>query len=185
MDNFIREIKQYSTEDILLILQDQLDLYSEEEIRLLKEELRSRPADALEREKRERELAAEKLEQYEEEKERERKEQERLAAEENERRQKEARHAARLSKLKQSGAEGYYEYKAVSLQDESGFFRSKSGSVDISAMNEVLNELGMEGWRLVTAYSNELGKNAFSAGGSGINSTVDENILIFERFVKF
>jgi hypothetical protein len=41
---------------------------------------------------------------------------------------------------------------------------------------------------LVTAYSNELGKNALSGGVGGallgVNSTVDENILIFERFVK-
>ena len=55
-------------------------------------------------------------------------------------------------------------------------------------MAERLNELGIEGWHLVTAYSNELGKNALSGGVGGavfgVNSTIDENILIFERFVR-
>ena len=54
---------------------------------------------------------------------------------------------------------------------------------------QTLNELGIDGWHLVTAYSNELGKNALSGGAGGVmlgvNSTVDENILIFERYVKF
>ena len=185
MNSFINEIKQYSTADIILILEDQLDLYSEEEIRLLREELLSRPADALEREKHERELAAEKLEQMEEQKERDRRELERMAQEDADRKQKEIQHMMRLNKLKQSGADGYYEYKAISLQDENGMFRSNSGRADITSMNEVLNELGLEGWRLITAYTNELGKNAFSGGGFGVNATVDENILIFERFVKF
>lgn len=56
------------------------------------------------------------------------------------------------------------------------------------SMTQVLNELGLDGWHLVTAYSNELGKNALSGGiggvMTGVNSTIDENILIFERFVK-
>lgn len=55
-------------------------------------------------------------------------------------------------------------------------------------MTHTLNELGIDGWHLVTAYSNELGKNALSGGAGGVllgvNSTIDENILIFERFVK-
>jgi len=184
MNSFINEIKQYSTSDIMLILEDQLDLYSEEEIRLLKEELLSRPADSLEREKREREIAAEKLEQLQEQKERDRQEQERIAQEDADRRQKESEYAVRLEKLKKSGAAGYYEYKAISMVDNH-FFSSRSGRADIAYMNEILNELGLEGWRLVTAYTNELGKNAVSAGGFGVNSTMDENILIFERFVKF
>ena len=74
------------------------------------------------------------------------------------------------------------------MLDQSGLFRKNSGAVDTVAMAEKLNELGIDGWHLVTAYSNELGKNAMSGGvgGSvlGVNSTVDENILIFERFIK-
>jgi len=94
----------------------------------------------------------------------------------------------KIDNLNKIGLDGYYEYKAISLLDESGLFRKNSGKVDISAMTEKLNELGLEGWHLITAYSNELGKNALSGGAGGVtfgvNSTVDENILIFERFIK-
>ncbi len=94
----------------------------------------------------------------------------------------------RFEKLSQIGLDGYYEYKVISLQDESGLFRRNSGRLDIDSMAETLNQLGAEGWHLVTAYSSELGKNMLSGGAGGAvfgsNSTVDEHILIFERFVK-
>lgn len=112
----------------------------------------------------------------------------RIINEENVRKEREERHRVRLEKLKERGADGYYEYKAISLLDASGLFSKNSGKVDTMAMTEILNELGLDGWHLVTAYSNELGKNALSGGVGeailGVNSTVDENILIFERFVK-
>ena len=105
------------------------------------------------------------------------------------RRETEQQHFLEIEKLKRTGAEGYYQYKAISLMDVGGLFRSNSGRVNTEAMTKTLNELGMEGWHLVTAYSNELGKNAMSGGAGGVllgsNSTVDENILIFERFVRF
>ena len=95
----------------------------------------------------------------------------------------------RIENLKESGAEGYYEYKTISLLDVGGIFNSNSGRVDTYEMTQTLNELGVDGWHLITAYSNELGKNALSGGTGGallgVNSTVNENILIFERFVKF
>ena len=180
MNDFIREIKQYSTADIQLILKDQLDLYLPEEIELLKNELHSRPADALQQERKFKEQAEIELQKQEEQEEYNRQEQKRIAIEESERKSRELQHKARLNKLKQSGAEGYYEYKAISLQDIGGLWQNNSGRVDLTTMNSVLNELGLDGWRLVTAYSNELGKNAMW----NTNSTVDENILIFERFVK-
>ena len=43
MDNFKKEAKELSTEDLLLILEDQVDLYSEEELKILRDELASRP----------------------------------------------------------------------------------------------------------------------------------------------
>ena len=93
-----------------------------------------------------------------------------------------------ISKLKEKNLDGYYEYKVISLQDISGLFNRNSGRVNTEAMMQTLNDLGIDGWHLVTAYSNELGKNALSGGAGGFimgtNSTVDENILIFERFVK-
>lgn len=97
-------------------------------------------------------------------------------------------HKTKMENLTNMGFDGYYEYKVLSLLDERGLFRKDSGKADILTMTKVLNELGLEGWHLVTAYSNELGKNALSGGAGGamfgVNSTVDENILIFERFVK-
>ena len=118
-----------------------------------------------------------------------RKEALRQQAEDLARQQKEELYHLRIENLKSRNADGYYEYKAISLLDIGGLFRRNSGRVNTEAMTETLNELGVDGWRLVTAYSNELGKNAMSGGSGGvmlgINSTVDENILIFERFVKF
>lgn len=106
-----------------------------------------------------------------------------------ERQEAEQQNTITLETLRQMGAEGYYQYKVISLMDIGGLFKSNSGRVNTDAMTQTLNQLGMEGWHLVTAYSNELGKNAMSGGAGGVllgvNSTVDENILIFERFVKF
>ncbi len=104
------------------------------------------------------------------------------------RKQKEEQYHLRIDRLKSKNIDGYYEYKVISMLDVGGLFTSNSGRVNTEAMTQTLNELGIDGWHLVTAYSNELGKNALSGGASGImlgvNSTVDENILIFERFVK-
>ncbi len=43
MDNFKKEVQEMSTADILLILEDQLDLYTDEEIKILRSELALRP----------------------------------------------------------------------------------------------------------------------------------------------
>ncbi len=111
-----------------------------------------------------------------------------IQQEQRERERIQQQHKSRMENLNNMGFDGYYEYKVLSLLDESGFFRKDSGRVDVLSMTRILNELGAEGWHLVTAYSNELGKNALSGGAGGavfgVNSTVDENILIFERFVK-
>ena len=52
LNDFKEEIKTYSTDDILLILSDQSDLYTQEEITLLKEELsvRNQSADGFDKE---------------------------------------------------------------------------------------------------------------------------------------
>ena len=115
-------------------------------------------------------------------------ERQRIETEKREREQLQQRQKEKIQNLTDMGYEGYYEYKVVSLCDEGGLFNKNSGKINVVAMSEKLNSLGLEGWRLVTAYSNELGKNALSGGAGGalfgVNSTVDENILIFERFVK-
>ena len=59
MDAFIQEVKGMSTADILLVLEDQLELYSEKEIEILRAELASRPENALELEGEEQQKIAE------------------------------------------------------------------------------------------------------------------------------
>ena len=85
--------------------------------------------------------------------------------------------------LKENGYEGYYEYKVLNIVDD------RTGCVNISEISSQLNTLGRQGWHLRCAYTNELGKNASSLGVGGVslgtNSTVDQSILILERFIKF
>ncbi len=85
--------------------------------------------------------------------------------------------------LKENGHEGYYEYKVLSLRDES------SGCIDINSIYIQLNELGRQGWHLRCAFTNEIGKESSSAGiggfSTGTNASIDQNILILERFIKF
>ena len=120
-------------------------------------------------------------EQYKKEKQ-EQKEREERAAQEKERQSREKsadEYAMYVAQLKQSGADGYYEYKVIKLMDNVA-----AGCLDANLMMNTLNQMGLEGWRLVNAYSNELGKNALALGGFGVNATADEHILIFERFQK-
>ena len=84
---------------------------------------------------------------------------------------------AALTKLRASGAEGYYEYTVKSLVDE-------GGRTNTQKMMDTLNQMGLAGWKLVSSHTNELGKNALMVAGFGINATADETVLIFERFVK-
>ena len=82
-----------------------------------------------------------------------------------------------LNHLRQTGADGYYEYSVKTLVDE-------GGRTNTLKMAEMLNQMGLAGWRLVSSHTNELGKNALIISGFGINSTADETVLIFERFVR-
>ena len=63
-----------------------------------------------------------------------------------------------------------------------------AGGIYSSTIESTLNQLGLDGWHLRCAYTNELGKNSNSGGyggfSTGTNSTIDQNILIFERFVR-
>ena len=88
----------------------------------------------------------------------------------------------KIDNLSEMGLDGYYEYKVVSLNDDN------AGGIYSSTIENTLNELGLDGWHLRCAYTNELGKNSNSGGiggfSTGTNSTIDQNILIFERFVR-
>ena len=79
------------------------------------------------------------------------------------------------AKLEQNGNLGFYEYKIVSVTD------TMAGRANVNDLQKELTTLGRDGWRLVTSFTNELGKNALV----GFNGTVDDTVLIFERFVPF
>lgn len=46
VEEFKKEVKELSTADLFLILEDQVDLYSDEELKVLRDELSSRPNSA-------------------------------------------------------------------------------------------------------------------------------------------
>ena len=132
-----------------------------------------------------------KLSKNEKEREKQKIKEERKHAEEEKQRIKEERKHAeeelqRRDKEKATKAieeaGGYWEYKVISLAD------SDAGAIEPSGLELALNELGRNGWRLKCAYANEVGRNTQSSGAYGIstgtNATIDQNILVFERFVK-
>jgi hypothetical protein len=51
-----------------------------------------------------------------------------------------------------------YEYKVIDVRD-------KFGKVNIDKLTDILNQYGRDGWHLVTAYTNEIGKNLLASGG--------------------
>ena len=54
------------------------------------------------------------------------------------------------------------------------------GKFDKEAVEKVLTEYATQGWHLHSSFSNEVGKNA----AVGINATINQTILIFERCIK-
>ena len=67
-----------------------------------------------------------------------------------------------------------YEYEVREIRD-------KMGATDINALTSVLKEMSSKGFRVKQIFTNEIGKNEFSIGGVGLNSTVDQVIIVFER----
>ncbi|MBR4555618.1 MAG: hypothetical protein IKO27_08530 [Ruminococcus sp.] len=55
------------------------------------------------------------------------------------------------------------------------------GATNVRHMTEVINRYAANGYRVVSIFTNELGKNVTSVGGFGVNSTVDEVIIVFEK----
>lgn len=72
-----------------------------------------------------------------------------------------------------------YEYKIEVISDKN------NGCVDLSTMQNRIKWYSESGWRLVSAFSSEVGKNTNQGGYGGFaigtNSTIDETILIFEK----
>lgn len=67
-----------------------------------------------------------------------------------------------------------YEYKVESVRD------SGTGVCDPERLQQVISIYASNGWRLISSFSSEIGKNAIG----GLNATVDQTILIFERCMK-
>ncbi len=76
----------------------------------------------------------------------------------------------------------FYEYDYVVVPNMS------DGSTNKECIQEVIASHAMQGWRLVTMYSNELGKNSMDVAvagvGGGTNTTMCEDVLVFERCIK-
>ena len=99
------------------------------------------------------------------------------------RQQKERQQIADAWKAAHPDADGkYYQYKTVVVKDKF------MGQVNAPEIERVLNEMGYDGWRLVSSFTNEVGKNAGALGigdvAIGLNATMDETVLVFERVVK-
>lgn len=73
---------------------------------------------------------------------------------------------------------GEYEYDVITV------INTSAGLTDVDAIKKILAEKSSQGWRLISAYSNELGKNALSVLGFGTNSTACQDVLYFERKIK-
>lgn len=68
-----------------------------------------------------------------------------------------------------------YEYKIETVMDSAVL-----GKFDQDNTQHIINNYAMNGWRLHTAFTNEVVKNA----ALGINATINQTILIFERCIK-
>lgn len=74
--------------------------------------------------------------------------------------------------LAAQGVEGYYEYKVLSVQD------GIDGTTDPETLSVRINALSIQGWRVVAAISNEIGRNRLGPA----NSAIAQNMIIMERY---
>lgn len=79
------------------------------------------------------------------------------------------------NRLEQYRKNSLFEYDVIKVHNE------PTGASDIEVIKKELVNHSINGWRLHTIYSNELGKNAIV----GINATACEDILVFERCIKY
>lgn len=67
-----------------------------------------------------------------------------------------------------------YEYKVITIQDI-------GGRTNTNSLRTALADYGNKGYKVVSIFTNELGKNSISVGGVGVNSTADEVVVVFEK----
>lgn len=106
-----------------------------------------------------------------------------MVAHEEEQRQKEQEAQQRKQEEDQKQAYAnslgeFYEYNVITAVN------TVDGRTDAEKMKRIIEEQARKGWRLHTVYSNDLGKNAISLLGIGINSTASEDVMIFERRIR-
>ncbi len=86
------------------------------------------------------------------------------------------------ARLEQIRKNPFYEYDFLVVPNMS------DGSTNKERIQEVIVSHAMQGWRLVTMYSNELGKNSMGVAvagvGGGTNTTMCEDVMVFERCIK-
>lgn len=70
--------------------------------------------------------------------------------------------------------EQYYEYDIRTVYDV-------KGATNISVLSDLITQYAEKGYRVKNVFVNELGKNALSVGGVGVNTTSDQVVIIFER----
>lgn len=81
-------------------------------------------------------------------------------------------------RLEQYKKNPFYEYDYIVVPNKS------DGSTNKETIEDIIESHAIQGWRLVTMYSNEIGKNTIAIGGVGGNVTICEDILVFERCIK-
>ncbi|MBP5438497.1 MAG: DUF4177 domain-containing protein [Treponema sp.] len=70
-----------------------------------------------------------------------------------------------------------YEYDIVTIKDD------ETGALDLQKLKDELTSHATQGWHLAKTISNELGQNKLGIGGIGINATINQTIIIFERCI--
>ena len=56
-----------------------------------------------------------------------------------------------------------------------------NGALDTDSLQQVLTAYAKDGWTLKFVFTNSLGVNAFSVSHIGVNASVEDTILIFEK----
>lgn len=71
--------------------------------------------------------------------------------------------------------------KPVQYEYEIEVIRDLDGGTNVKRLQTILKKYSEEGYRVISIFTNELGKNSMSVGSLGINSTADQVVVVFER----
>ncbi len=107
-------------------------------------------------------------------------EQHQITIEQQQEQQREKQERQREARERQYKKNPLFEYKTVVVNDNT------DGTINGSELQKMLDLYATNGWRLHSAFTNELGKSIGPGGPlkSNLNATLDQTILIFERCIK-